>query len=244
MAVGAVLVAAFPLAPVATAQSPALSLTQSVAPTTFRAAGQTITFSYLLANTGDEPLTAVTAANTSFSGTGTPPVVSCPDTSLAQGASMTCTAPYTVTQADVDAGRVTGVGIASGTPPTGSAVTAPDSPVTAVALQSAALSVEKTASGGGGGGDNRRSTLVATLSPGQTLVYSYLVKNTGNVTLTGVSVTDTSFSGTGTPPAITCPDTTLVPGQSMICSATYTVTQADADAGTLTNTATATGTPP
>ena len=41
---------------------------------------------------------------------------------------------------------------------------------------------------------------------GTTVTYSYLITNTGNVTLTDVHPQDTSFSGTGTPSPITCPD--------------------------------------
>ena len=43
---------------------------------------------------------------------------------------------------------------------------------------------------------------------------------------------------------VSCPSTTLAPGESVTCTATYTVTQADADAGEVVNTATATGTDP
>ena len=43
--------------------------------------------------------------------------------SLAAGASETCTATYTTTQADVDSGRITNTGTATGTPPTGPNVT-------------------------------------------------------------------------------------------------------------------------
>ncbi len=43
---------------------------------------------------------------------------------------------------------------------------------------------------------------------------------------------------------MTCPRTTLAPGESTACTATYTVTQADAAHGSLGNTATAYGTPP
>ena len=70
------------------------------------------------------------------------------------------------------------------------------------------------------------------------LHYSYLVTNTGNVTLSGpFTVTDDRSTDE------TCPATaTLAPGASIICMATYTVTQADLDAGSVTNIASAHGT--
>ncbi len=59
------------------------------------------------------------------------------------------------------------------------------------------------------------------------MTYSYVVKNTGNVTLTSVGVTD-PMSGLS---AVTCSLTTLTPGASETCTATYTTTQANVDAG-------------
>lgn len=94
------------------------------------------------------------------------------------------------------------------------------------------------------------------------MTYSYLITNTGDVTLTDVHLQDISFSGTGSPSALTCPAALLVPsrwskirsprqpsfaldpGQQETCTDTYTLTQADVNAGKVTNTATATGTPP
>ena len=70
---------------------------------------------------------------------------------------------------------------------------------------------------------------------GQELTYSYVVTNTGNVTMTEpVTVTDDRAT-------VTC-ETNLpfAPLESLICSATYTVTQADLDAGSVINTASAT----
>ena len=93
--------------------------------------------------------------------------------------------------------------------------------------------------------------LVKTASPttvtaaGQQVGYTFVVTNTGSSSLSDVSVSDAfSSGGTGTMSAITCPTTTLAPGGSTTCTASYAVTQADVDAGSVTNTAVASGTPP
>ncbi|WP_347638922.1 hypothetical protein, partial [Sphaerisporangium sp. B11E5] len=219
-------------ATVTIAQAPSMSLLKTASPTAVTSAGVTVTYSYLVVNTGNETLTGVSAADTSFSGTGTPPVVSCPVTTLAPQESTTCTGAYVVTQADVDAGSIVNTAVASGTPPTGPAVSSAPSTVTVTVTPAPSLSLLKTAS---------PSTVGAA---GRTVTYSYLVVNTGNTTLTGVSAADTSFSGTGTPPVVSCPVTTLVPQDSTTCTGTYVVTQADVDAGSVVNTAVASGTPP
>ncbi|KAA9376116.1 DUF11 domain-containing protein [Microbispora cellulosiformans] len=219
-------------ATVTSAAAPGLALQKTAFPSTIPAAGRTITYSFAIVNTGDTTLTGVTAVDTFFSGTGTPPVVTCPVTTLAPDASTTCTGTYVTTQADIDAGSVVNTAVASGTPPTGPAVDSNPSTATVTAPASSQLALQKTASPS------------AVTAAGQTITYSYLVSNTGNTTLTGVTAVDTAFSGTGTPPAISCPVTTLVPSASTTCTGTYTVTQADIDAGSVVNTATASGTPP
>ena len=89
-----------------------------------------------------------------------------------------------------------------------------------------------------------RTTLVA----GQTATYTFVATNTGNVTLTGVVITETQFSGSGAMSALTYTwpglPGTLLAGQSVTATATYVVTQTDVTSGLLTNTARVTGTPP
>ena len=143
------------------------------------------------------------------------------------GASETCTATYTTTQADVDRGSLKNTGTATGTPPSGPNVTAQSS-VSIPAVQTPAITVVKSAS-------------ISSYSAAGTLItYSYQVTNTGNVTLNPVTVTD-PMAGLS---SISCPATSLTPGASETCTATYTTTQADVDRGSLKNTGTATGTPP
>ena len=75
---------------------------------------------------------------------------------------------------------------------------------------------------------------------GDQIVYSFTVTNTGNVTLTNVTVSDPQVTIVGGPIA------SLAPGQidNTTFTATYTLTVADILAGSFTNLATATGTPP
>jgi uncharacterized repeat protein (TIGR01451 family) len=215
-------------------QTPAITVVKSATPAAVGVAGDTVSYSFVVTNTGNVTLANVRVNESAFSGTGTAPVVTCPAgaASLAPGARVTCTATYMVTQADVDAGSVSNTATATGTPPSGPPPVSPPSTTTITATPAPALTVAKTAN---------PTTVTAT---GQTVTYSFLVTNTGNVTLHAVGITETAFSGTGTPPAATCPSATLAPGAFETCTATYTVTQADVNAGEVTNTATAHGTPP
>lgn len=74
------------------------------------------------------------------------------------------------------------------------------------------------------------------LEAGDEVPYTYTVTNTGNTELDDVTVTDDRLG------PVTCPQTSLSPGQSVECTGTGTVTEEDAARGELTNTATATAT--
>ncbi|MCY0096909.1 DUF7507 domain-containing protein [Hoeflea ulvae] len=82
---------------------------------------------------------------------------------------------------------------------------------------------------------------------GETVAYSYTVTNIGSVALSGVALTETGFTGTGTMPvpALQSGDTNsnslLDLSESWIYTASYTLVAADLAAGSISNQATATG---
>ena len=189
--------------------------------------GDKVAYTFLVTNTGSTALTAVGVNDSKAT-------VSCPSSTLASGASETCTATYTVTQADVDSGSVVNTATATGTPPSGaSAITSAPSTATKALDQTAALTLTKSGASADTNGDGK-------LDVGDKITYSYLVKNTGSVTLNPVSIND-AHSGLS---AITCPTTSLAALATTTCTATYPITQADLDAGVANNTATASGKPP
>jgi uncharacterized repeat protein (TIGR01451 family) len=213
--------------------APSLSMEKSATPSTIHAAGQTVSYAFVVTNTGNVTLTNVNVTETGFSGSGPAPVVTCPAAaaSLAPAASVTCTASYDATQADIDAGRITNAASASGTPPTGPVVTSPPSRASVTVAQAPSLTLAKSVA---------ETTLTAA---GQVLHYSFLVTNVGNLTLTNIGIVETMFSGSGTGPVATCPvgAASLAPAATVTCTATYTTTQADVESGNVTNTATAHG---
>jgi uncharacterized repeat protein (TIGR01451 family) len=230
-------------ATVTATQAPALTIQKTANPTSVTAAGQTVTFGFKITNSGNVTLSGVVVNEGTFTGTGTLssltytwPTPASPGI-LAPGQVATATATYVVTQADIDAGGVSNTATASGTSPGGATVTSPSSTATVTAPPDPALTVFKSAT-------NSSGLPVSVLTVGEIIDYAFVVTNTGNVTLHGITVTDTTFTGSGTPPVISCPVTTAAPGEQLRCTATYTVTLADVNAGQLTNTAVATGTPP
>jgi len=73
---------------------------------------------------------------------------------------------------------------------------------------------------------------------GDRIPYSYVLTNSGQLTLTSVQVDDPSIEG------VACPVTVLDPGASITCSSVDTVTTSDATAGEIVHEATASGVAP
>jgi hypothetical protein len=216
-------------------QKPGMQLVKS-ANTSSLAVGATVTYTYTVSNTGNVTVSDIGIDETGFDGKGTTPATPvCANTTLAPGASTTCTTTYQVTQADVDQGSVTNKAKAHGKPPVGAAFQTAEDQVTLTAAHTPALSLVKTAS----------PNTPASFTRDQLITYSFAVLNTGNVTLNNVGVTETAFDGRGTAPAApVCLSTTLAPGASTTCTTTYQLVQADIDAESVTNKAKAHGTPP
>ncbi|WP_139187839.1 OmpA family protein [Pseudoxanthomonas sp. CF385] len=194
--------------------APALTLDKTTTTPTYASVGQVLSYSYLVTNSGNTTITSAITVVDDRIATVTCPAL--PAGGLLPTQSITCSATYTVTQADLDAGTVTNIARASdGT------TTSPTDTVTVTATQTRALTLDKT------------TTTPTYASVGQVLSYSYLVTNSGNTTITSaITVVDDRIA-TVTCPAL--PAGGLLPTQSITCSATYTVTQADLDAGTVTN---------
>ena len=138
------------------------------------------------------------------------------------------TATYPLTQADIDAGKIDNTAVATAKDVANTAFSN-QAIATVIVPQGDGVAVIKT------GIADLGSDNVA--SVGDKVTYGFTIINTGNTTLTNVSVTDTELPGlvvSGSPIA------TLNPGESKngIYSATYQLTQADLDAGKVSNQAT------
>jgi len=137
-----------------------------------------------------------------------------------------------VTQVEVDAGVVDNeVEVIGTVPPTAPALPVIGDDVSTPIPPAPLLSIDKSASAPTVGLGNISTATDA----GDTIVYSFEVENTGNVTIDSIVVVDPGptfggVPGTGVWSGLTCPLTTLLPTQSVVCTATYILTQADIDA--------------
>ena len=218
-----------PTVAVNAATGPALTTTKSTTATSFSTVGAVITYTIGVRNSGNQTLTAVSVTDdNAVLGSCSP---SSPVGSLVPGGVISCSASHTVTQTDLDAGYVSNVASAAGADPNGDAVSNDSSTVTVNAVQSPALTTTKSS-----------TSTAGYLAVGDVLGYSITATNSGNVTLTAVTVTDANATISSCTPAL--PVASLAPGGSISCTAAHTVTQADLDAGQYDNIASASGTDP
>lgn len=217
-------------APASAAPQPRLSVTQVVSPSTYDHAGQVLSWTSVVSNTGDTPLVglAVTDASSRLSARTCAPVAV--GGSLAAGASTTCRATLTVTQDDVDTGASrTDAVTATARTSTGTTVNA-SATATATSTATLAPGLSLTA-----------TTNATTLTRvGQRVGYTVVARNKGNVTLRDLLVTDPAAGLS----ALVCAPVPLGgqldPGATTTCRAGRTTTAQDVAASALSDTVKAT----
>ena len=171
---------------------PAITLDKQAGTPSGSTVGSTIAYSFIVTNSGNVSLSSVVVDD---------PLVGtaiCPATTLAPGASTTCTATYALTQADIDAGQVTNTASASGTSPGGATLSATDSTTTPV-TRTSTITLDKHAGSitdvDGNGPD-----------AGDTIAYSFVRDEHRQRDANPVGVTDPKVG------TVTCPATSLAPG--------------------------------
>src|SRR6185312_15684032 len=186
--------------------------------------GDVINYTIVATNDGNVNLAAVTVTDPKVSGLTCVPANG---SALVVGASMTCTATHSIVQADLEAGHYANTAcVDDGAGGAAQACASEDVPGT----QSPALILVKSA------------TPATYDSVGDVISYSYLVSNSGNVRLAGpVTIADDKSTDEACPNVNTVGnlDAFLDPGESITCTASFTISQADINAGSVTNKATA-----
>ncbi|WP_162176396.1 DUF7507 domain-containing protein [Sulfitobacter donghicola] len=201
--------------------APALSLAKTAATLPVTAAGQTLTYTLTALNSGNQTLRNVIVRDPMLSN------FTCAQDVLLRGEELVCSGTYLVTQADVDAGSLSNTATASGVTPQGGGVGAEETLVVDMPAPAPAVQLTKTA------------TPTPFGEVGSTLTYLFAVENTGNVTLSNLTVTDVMDVD------YSCTIATLAPSEiNNSCSMIHVVTQADIDAGEILNTASVTADAP
>jgi uncharacterized repeat protein (TIGR01451 family) len=220
-------------------QAPALSLLKEAElddanGNGFADAGEVIDYTLTATNTGNVTLSDVVIIDDLLDDTpdGLECVPAQPAT-LEPGESLVCTGSYTVSQADVDAGEdIVNEALASAPDPTdpSAEVSDEDSTTTPIVPTEALIELDKQVTAGD-----------PYANVGDVIEYLITATNTGNVTLFDVTITDPDASLNTCTPA---QPAELAPGESLVCEASYVVTQADINAGSFTNVASVTATDP
>ncbi|WP_432816603.1 DUF7507 domain-containing protein [Sulfitobacter sp. JB4-11] len=188
--------------------------------TSFSAVGETIFYTYDIRNVGSVRIDNLRVTDDRLGN------VACTPTSLNVGQTATCQASHQVTQEEFDAQVITNIATAEGDPEFGQLGTLSDTVTLTGPGRNPGITLEKTP---------ENTTVTAA---GNTINYRFVARNTGDVTLSNVVVTDPRI------PGLSCSQASLAPNGVLDCQSSYTVTQADMDAGSIVNTATVTSTDP
>ena len=215
-AVNIIGVLVFLLLMVGSASACSMSLTKSASPTTYFYEGQTITYTYVVTNTGSETIKNLEVIDNRTT-------VTLERTTLKRNGVIKGTATYQISKADLDAGHVTNSAQAKGKYYTKNIVS--NGVKVTVNCVHPALTLDKSADP------------AIYDAAGQTITYTYKVTNSGDVVISGpIMVTDDKLG------TVSISSLSLSPGQTVTGTATHTISTDDLGAGSITNTAYATGT--
>ena len=185
--------------------------------------GATINYFYALINGGTSEISGP------YSVTDDKTTVICPTPAgpLSPTATVTCSSTYTILQSDLDNGTLTNNASGSAFDPDGDTVNTNTDSLTINSSQDQRLGLVKSITSGD-----------LYVAAGDVVEYSYVLTNTGNVTLTGNGAAS-EFTVTDDRSTVTCPSTptSLAPTETITCTSTYTITAADITAQSVTNTA-------
>uniref|UniRef100_UPI002300C920 gliding motility-associated C-terminal domain-containing protein n=1 Tax=Aequorivita sinensis TaxID=1382458 RepID=UPI002300C920 len=196
---------------------------------------ETIIYTFSVKNTGNVSLTNVIITDPLVTVTGGPI-----DLAAGEEDVTTFTATYIISQTDVDAGFIENQALAEGIAPAGNIVSdlsdhtsyLEDNPTITSLCNNPSISLEKSGVFNDENGDGASDV-------GETISYTFVVTNTGDVTLYNITISDPL-------PGIVMsggPIEVLQPGEvdSTTFTATYSITQQDIDNGEVVNLATVTG---
>ncbi|MFV1970058.1 MAG: LPXTG cell wall anchor domain-containing protein [Acidimicrobiia bacterium] len=198
---------------------------------TYDTVGMTIDLTVTVTNTGNTTVRDIDVAHDMSFGTpldcGTTPF------DLLPGETRSCAATRTISQDDLDAGEITGTATATGADPTDTTVVGASDLLTLSADQQPSITLGTSSTL-----DMSVVSPADRADPGDRATVTYTITNTGNVTLSGVSLS----GPLGTP--ISCPATFLAPSGYQECVVDVDLTQGDIDTGAIDAVATVDATAP
>ncbi len=198
-------------------------------------AGDQLTYTFTATNTGNVTLTKCKFTDDlSIEGLKWDSKIA----TMAPGQAISGTATYTLTQADIDSGKVVNNCAIEGTSPAGKTVTDKDDAKTTITVGAASIKHTKS---------TEKAVLdVQESVAGHVVPFDFTIENNSSVTLKEIRLEDhldgvydvvIDWSGAKT-------EGSLLPGESVPAKASYALTQADIDAGKVVNTSTAYGVDP
>lgn len=204
-----------------------INLTVSASLTDYARVGEEIAYTYEVRNTAGYQLFNVDVADSQAE-------VVCPSTEIELDGQMTCTGTHVITQADIQRGFLTNEARVEGTFKVESGRSAGCCGGTSYDYYDVSAEDSLTISGPMYSIYLTKTGRPATFSwPGELIVYTYTVENTGTGLLEGpIAIQDNLVQ-------VSCPDGGLELGEIMECTGSYTTTLADVEARAIRNTAVA-----